>query len=146
MQRTAVLAALTLGWSVQVAAAEGDPAEGARVFRQCIACHTLEAGEHRTGPSLAGVFGREAGTAPGFARYSPALERADLVWDAATLDAWLADPEGLIPGNRMTFPGIPDAKARADLAGLSRGRQRARQRRAAGRRDDGRGRAGRSAS
>jgi cytochrome c len=115
IQRTAVLVALMLGWSMQVAAAEGNPAEGARVFRQCIACHTLEAGEHRTGPSLAGVFGREAGTAPGFTRYSPALERADLVWDGATLDAWLADPEGLIPGNRMTFPGIPDAKARADL-------------------------------
>jgi cytochrome c len=61
------------------------------------------------------VLGREAGAAPGFTRYSPALERADVVWDAATLDAWLADPQALIPGNRMTFRGLPDEQARADL-------------------------------
>jgi len=116
MQRAAAVLSLVLGWSVQAAAATGgDPEEGARVFRSCAACHTLESGEHRTGPSLAAVFGRQAGTAPGFTRYSPALKQADVVWDAATLDAWLADPEALIPGNRMTFPGIPDAAARADL-------------------------------
>jgi cytochrome c len=116
MQRAAAVLSLVLGWSVPAAAATGgDPEEGARVFRPCAACHTLEAGNHRTGPSLADLFGRHAGTAPGFTRYSPALEQADVVWDAATLNAWLADPQALIPGNRMTFPGIPDATARADL-------------------------------
>ncbi len=97
------------------AAVEGDPEEGARVFRACGACHSLAPGQHRTGPSLAGVFGRKAGTAPGFHRYSQALEGADVIWTATALDAWLADPRQFLPGNRMTFPGIPDAKARADL-------------------------------
>jgi cytochrome c len=93
----------------------GDPENGARVFQACSACHTLVPGEHRTGPSLAGIWGRKAGTAPGFSRYSPALKSAGIVWDAQTLDAWLADPKRLIPGNRMTFTGLADEQARADL-------------------------------
>jgi cytochrome c len=62
------------------------------VFRACTACHTLEPGLHRTGPSLAGVFGREAGTAEGFSRYSDALKSADLVWREGALNGFLADP------------------------------------------------------
>jgi cytochrome c len=60
--------------------AAGDPDAGAQVFWTCAACHTLEPGVHRTGPSLAGVFGRKAGIAEGFHRYSDALRSADLVW------------------------------------------------------------------
>jgi cytochrome c2 len=71
--------------------AAGDPEVGQRVFRLCAACHTLEPGAHRTGPSLAGVFGRQAGTAAGFHRYSEALRSVDLVWREDTLDAFLAD-------------------------------------------------------
>jgi cytochrome c len=95
--------------------AAGDPEAGAQVFQTCQACHTLEPGVHRTGPSLAGVFGREAGTAAGFQRYSDALRSADLVWRADTLSGFLADPQAFLPGNRMTFSGIPDAQARADV-------------------------------
>ena len=97
------------------AEAAGDPETGAEVFRTCAACHTLEPDAHRTGPSLAGVFGREAGTAEGFQRYSDALRSADLVWREDTLSAFLADPQAFLPGNRMTFPGIADAQARADV-------------------------------
>jgi cytochrome c len=96
-------------------AGPGDPEQGASAFRACAACHSLQPGRHLTGPSLAGVFGRKAGTAAGFRRYSPALKAADVVWNEMTLDAWIADPQALIPGNRMTFPGLPDAQARADL-------------------------------
>jgi cytochrome c len=96
-------------------AAAGDPETGQRVFRVCAACHTLQPGAHRTGPSLAGVFGRTAGTAPGFQRYSEALSSVDLVWREDTLDAFLADPQGFLPGNRMTFRGIEEQTARADL-------------------------------
>lgn len=99
----------------QAAAAPGDPARGAELFRACAACHSLVPGEQRSGPSLAGIFGREAGTVPGFTRYSPALAAADLIWSEATLDAWLADPQAVVPGNRMTFRGIADEQARADL-------------------------------
>src|SRR5919106_5730285 len=88
--------------------AEGDPEAGAQVFRTCVACHTLEPGAHRTGPSLAGVFGRKAGRAEGFHRYSDALRSADLVWNEDALNAFLADPQAFLPGNRMTFPGIRD--------------------------------------
>jgi cytochrome c len=95
--------------------AAGDPEAGAQVFRTCAACHTLEPGVHRTGPSLAGVFGRKAGTAEGFHRYSEALGSADLVWSEDTLNGFLADPQAFLPGNRMTFRGIDDAQARADL-------------------------------
>jgi cytochrome c len=66
-------------------------------------------------PSLAGVFGRKAGTAEGFHRYSDALRSADLVWNEDALNAFLADPQAFLPGNRMTFPGIRDAQARADV-------------------------------
>jgi cytochrome c len=96
-------------------AAPGDPEHGARAFRVCSACHSLAPGRHRTGPSLAGIFGRKAGTAEGFRRYSPALKAADIVWNETTLDAWIADPQAVIPGNRMTYDGLADAQARADL-------------------------------
>ncbi len=96
-------------------AAQGDPEQGEQVFRACIACHSLEPGKHRTGPSLAGIWGENAGTVEGFSRYSPALKSTDVTWTAETLDAWLADPRASIPGNRMIFPGLKDSQARADL-------------------------------
>ena len=95
--------------------AAADPEAGAQVFRACAACHTLEPGAHRTGPSLAGVFGRKAGAAEGFHRYSDALRSADLVWSEDTLSAFLGDPQAFLPGNRMTFAGLADAQARADV-------------------------------
>ncbi len=85
------------------------------MFRACAACHTLTAGEHRTGPSLAGMYGRKAGTAEGFQRYSDALRNSGLVWDARTLDGWLRDPAALLPGNAMAFRGLPEARDRDDL-------------------------------
>jgi cytochrome c len=101
--------------SLSTVAAAGDPEAGARAFRGCAACHSLAAGRHMTGPSLAGMWGRKAGTAEGFTRYSEAMVSSGVTWDAKTLDAWLENPAGFIPGNRMTFPGIADGKARADL-------------------------------
>ena len=110
----AMVAVLILATTRQGGAA-GDPQAGAQAFRACAACHTLEPGVHRTGPSLAGVFGRKAGTAEGFHRYSGALRSADLVWSEDTLTRFLADPQAFLPGNRMTFSGIADAQARADV-------------------------------
>ncbi len=96
-------------------AADGDPDRGQRVFGACAACHSLEADRNMTGPSLAGLWNRKAGGLASFPRYSPALKSADIVWDDKTLDAWLADSQHVIPGNTMTFPGIKDARQRADL-------------------------------
>lgn len=104
--------ALTLAGVAQGA---GDPDKGAANFRQCAACHSAAKGEHLTGPSLAGVWGRKAGTAKGFGRYSEALKKADVVWGRETLDQWLADPARYIPGNTMTFAGVRGSRAREDL-------------------------------
>lgn len=107
-----VLAPMALAASAPLA---GDPGRGAQVFGQCAACHSLEPGLHLTGPSLANIWGRKAGTVDGFARYSEALKKAGIMWDEATLDGWLKDPQAFIPDNLMTFPGIKDDRQRADL-------------------------------
>ena len=98
-----------------VAQAQGDVQRGAQAYKACVACHTLEPGRNLTGPSLANVFGRRAGTAANFLRYSDALKRSAVVWDEKTLDAWLKDPDRFIPGNDMAFPGVRDDKSRRDL-------------------------------
>lgn len=97
------------------ARADGDAARGAKQYRACVACHSLEPGSHLSGPSLAGLWGRKAAQADGFIRYSKGLRAAELVWDENTLNAWLADPEALIPGTFMVFRGIKDDQARSDL-------------------------------
>lgn len=91
-----------------------DPARGEEIFEACSACHSIEAGENGYGPSLHGVVGRRAGTAPDY-EYSDAMRRARLVWDEATLDRWLAGPRALVPGTRMSFPGLPDRQDRRDV-------------------------------
>jgi cytochrome c len=95
--------------------AAGDAARGAAVFRACVACHSIEPGEHLTGPSLADLWNRKAGAAPGFRRYSDALKRSGAVWNEQSLDRWLASPQAFAPGTTMTFDGIPDRAAREDL-------------------------------
>jgi len=94
---------------------EGDVTKGADMFRQCLACHSLQPGEHLTGPSLAGIFGQKAGMAEGFGRYSEALKNSGITWDADTLDRWLNNPTEFVPGNNMIFPGIPEESARQHL-------------------------------
>jgi cytochrome c len=93
----------------------GHATRGAQVFATCAACHSLARGQNMTGPSLAGVWGRKAGSLTSFARYSPALTASNVVWNARSLDAWLKAPARFIPRNYMTFAGIPDERQRADL-------------------------------
>jgi cytochrome c len=109
----ACTALLLLGSSALAAA--GDASRGQRLFRACAACHALARDKNMTGPSLAGVWNRKAGELKSFHRYSPALKSSDIVWNDDTLDAWIKDPRGMIPGTTMTFPGMKDAQARADL-------------------------------
>lgn len=109
------IVASALAGSATAADMQGSVEHGAKVFRACTSCHSLEPGRHLTGPSLAGVIGRKAGTAKGFKRYSEALLNADVVWNERTLDQWIANPAKMIPDNTMAFPGIPDARARSDL-------------------------------
>lgn len=88
---------------------------GAEVFGQCGACHSATPGVQLTGPSLAHIWGRHAGTVDGFTRYSEAMRGAAVVWDERSLDRWLTNPQALIPGTVMTFTGIREGQQRADL-------------------------------
>lgn len=104
-----VLAALV---ALPMAVAAGDATRGRQLYEsRCIACHSMD--ENRAGPAHKGVFGRRAGLAKGY-DYSPAVKASRIVWNEKTLDRWLADPEKLIPGQKMGF-SVPDAKDRADL-------------------------------
>ena len=97
------------------AAAEGDLAKGEKLFKRCAACHSLEAGKNKIGPSLSGVFGRTAGTLEGFTKYSKAMKESDVVWDEETIDQYLEKPRKFIPKNKMAFPGFKKPEQRADV-------------------------------
>lgn len=115
--------ALGLGPGVpagRASAAEGDATRGAAAFGVCAACHSLNPGRHLTGPSLAAIWKRRAGSVEGFHRYSEALKRSGLVWDERTLDAWLKNPTQFIPGSEMVFPGIPGEEERRNLIAFLR--------------------------
>ncbi|MGQ0589088.1 MAG: c-type cytochrome [Sphingosinicella sp.] len=92
--------------------------EGARLYRQCFACHALEPGRHTpAGPSLAGIVGRPIASQRGF-DYSPALRRyaqRERIWTTALLDRFLADPEALVPGTEMGLVGMRDPRQRRIL-------------------------------
>jgi cytochrome c len=113
MLRLAVLSVLLV--ATAAAAETGDAARGQRIFGACAACHSLQPDKNMTGPSLSGLWNRKAGTVASFPRYSPALKSADVVWDDQTLDAWITNPQLVIPGNEMTFPGVREPQHRVDL-------------------------------
>lgn len=103
-------------WLASSSVRAAEPDLGMTIFaRACAACHSFEPNRNMTGPSLAGVWGRKAGTLDSFDRYSAALTSANVIWNAGSLDQWLKSPSRFIPHNRMTFPGIGDSQARADL-------------------------------
>jgi cytochrome c len=90
-----------------------DTPDGAKVFnRNCAVCHSINPGQNIVGPSLAGVVGRKAGQIDGF-DYSEANRKSGLTWDVATLDTYLTNPRGLVPGTKMSFPGLKDPADRA---------------------------------
>ncbi|MDH3597311.1 MAG: cytochrome c family protein [Rhodospirillales bacterium] len=109
-----LLVAGALALASQGALAAGDAAKGEKVYKKCKACHSLEAGKKKVGPSLAGIFGRTAGTVEGF-KYSKAMVESGIVWDDKTMDEFLAKPKKVIPKTRMGFPGLKKEADRANL-------------------------------
>jgi cytochrome c len=91
--------------------ASGDAAHGAKVYLDCILCHSLD--KNDIGPKHRGVFGRKAGSVPDY-DYSAALKTSNIVWNETTLDQWLTDPQALVPGTKMVF-SLDDAQDRADV-------------------------------
>ena len=82
----------------------------------CRECHAFDKGDNRLGPTLYGVFGRKAGSLPGY-DFSISLKSSNITWNEKTLDEWIANPNALIPGNNMgsVFSGVPDAATRAKI-------------------------------
>lgn len=109
-------AVLLLSWPCGLGA---DAGRGQLVFQRCYACHSVTPGEEGlTGPSLYGILGRRAGSLPGF-EFSPAMIEAGtkrrLVWSTKTLDAFLSDPQQVVPGTAMNMPPLRLARDRQDL-------------------------------
>ena len=89
--------------------------EGRLSFGQCAVCHTYREDQpHRIGPNLYGIYGAEAGKAEGFT-YTAAMRQSGVVWDEASLDAFMEDPQAYMRGNRMAYLGEPDPEVRANI-------------------------------
>jgi len=96
--------------------ASADLDKGKRVYLRCRSCHTLGEGErHLQGPNLWGLFGRKVGSVDDFRNYSPAVLETDFIWSPDKLDAWLQSPNAFLPGNRMSFQGLPKEADRVNL-------------------------------
>lgn len=113
--------AMTLAQSVpaedlQQRLAAASVKRGQMLFMVCKACHDLEPGQQppKAGPALNGIFGRKAGTEPGF-KYTDAMVRSGIVWTPETMDTFLKQPGALVPGTGMAFPGLPGDADRASL-------------------------------
>jgi cytochrome c2 len=85
----AIAMLVLIGLTFHTTAESGDAMRGERVYRACVACHSLEPNRNMTGPSLAEVWNRKAGSLASFPRYSPALKSSRIVWTDATLDEWI---------------------------------------------------------
>lgn len=103
---------LVVGLAEASSPAPSEIAAGQEVYERCAACHSLD--RDRVGPRHCGIFGRRAGSVPGFA-YSEAMRASGIVWNRQTLDTFLADPLGTVPGTFMTYAGVQDPEERADL-------------------------------
>lgn len=112
---TGAAAAVDEAPDVDALLANADIERGGTLYFQCRACHTMnDGGPHKVGPNLYGMFGREAGKAPGFG-YSDAVIDSGIVWSPETVNAWLEQPARYLPGNTMVFVGVRDAQDRANL-------------------------------
>lgn len=115
MNKLIVTALWTVALLSPALAEPGDAARGEHAFRACAPCHSLETDRNMTGPSLAGLWERKAGSLPSFERYSDPLKSSGIIWEDRSLDGWLTDPDGMVPDNEMPFDGIKNARDRADL-------------------------------
>jgi cytochrome c len=114
--RFSVIAATALGFVIAAGGAQaGDAAKGKVVFQRCAICHMVaKGGGNGIGPNLFGVVGRKAGTVVGFS-YSAAMKNSGIMWSADKLQAYVAHPAQVVPGNRMAFAGVIDPGQRTDV-------------------------------
>ena len=111
--RTAAVCLLSIGMFQAAHADDVTSAAELAFNNHCRECHMIDRGDNRVGPSLCGIIGRKAGSEAGFGNYSAALKDSGVVWDAASIDQWIKNPNGFLPGNNMNpFPGVDDAAQR----------------------------------
>ena len=91
-----------------------DPVKGKKVFKKCVACHSLQEGKNKIGPSLYNLLGRKAGSVDGY-KYSKAMKNSDVVWDEESLDKFLTKPRKFIKKTKMLFRGIKKKSLRDDI-------------------------------
>ncbi len=113
MKRVALI--LTMAFCFSAAAHAGDPAAGEKVFKKCKACHVVDKEKNKTGPHLVGLLGREAGSVDSFKKYSKAMKGSGIVWNAETLDGYLANPKKYLKGTKMAFAGLKKEKDRQNI-------------------------------
>jgi cytochrome c len=112
MKRLALILLLTAAAAPAARAQDAQVAAGKTAFASiCALCHTAEKGRNNIGPSLFGVVGRKAGTAPGFS-YSKAMTASGITWDADTIDVFITAPQARVPGTKMPYAGLKDAAKR----------------------------------
>ena len=107
-------AAIALAMAGAARADEGDAAAGKIVFNKCGICHSVKEGENKIGPSLYGVVGRPSHSIASFS-YSEPMKAYDVTWDQPTLDHYLVDPRGVVPGTKMIFVGLKKDEDRANV-------------------------------
>ena len=115
MAKRKILAlAIAAALAASPAFADGNAKKGAKVFKKCKSCHTLKAGKHKSGPSLAGIIGRKAGTVDGFKKYK-GLKGADFAWDEANLDKFLTNPKKFLGKKSSMTMKLKKAGDRANV-------------------------------
>lgn len=116
--RLTIAALMVLAIAGVAHAQQGDAVEGEAQFRKCMACHSVgEGAASRIGPVLNDVFGRRAGTYPGFS-YSKVMVDAGkkgLIWSPETVSEWITAPRAFLPGTKMAFVGVKDDEERANI-------------------------------
>src|ERR1700730_3188345 len=117
MSKFAIVALVTFASLPSALAESGDASRGQQAFRACAPCHSLEPDRNMTGPRLANLWGRKAGSLPSFDRYSDALKSSAIVWDDRALDGWLTDPQRMVPESEMTFEGVWVVRVGAHMLG-----------------------------
>jgi cytochrome c len=111
----ALSAAAVLALASSPALAAGDADAGQKVFLKCAACHKIGPGaKNGVGPSMNGLAGRKSGTVEGFA-YSDANKNSGITWTEAKFKEYIAAPQKIIPGTKMTFPGLPNEPDRDNI-------------------------------